>query len=161
MSNMTACATVLTAGLLLLLPAFALAQTRNAEASSANPVGVEQEIHALEKHFNDSRARADIGTLGSMLADDWTVVHGDGTINTKAEYLADLRSGARKFSGDVKEDEVTIRIHGDTAVAAGVSDSKVEYKGRPGGGPLRFTRVYVKRDGRWLMIVSHATRRQP
>ena len=46
-----------------------------------------------------------------------------------------------------------------TAIAAGVSDSKVEYKGRPSGGALRFTRVYVKRDGRWVMIVSHATRR--
>jgi hypothetical protein len=34
-----------------------------------------------------------------------------------------------------------------------------KYKGKPSGGALRFTRVYVKRDGRWLMIVSHATRR--
>jgi ketosteroid isomerase-like protein len=158
---MTVHATVLAVGLLLLLPNHGLAQARNTEAAAAGSVDVEQEIHALEKRFNDSRARADVATLGSMLSDDWTVVHGDGTIDTKAQYLADLHSGVRKFSGDVKEDAVTIRVHGDTAVAAGLSDSKVEYKGRPGGGPLRFTRVYVKRDGRWLMIVSHATRRQP
>jgi ketosteroid isomerase-like protein len=60
----------------------------------------------------------------------------------------------------VKEDAVRIRINGDTAVASGLSDSKVEYKGQPGGGLLRFTRVYVKGDERWLMIVSHATRRR-
>lgn len=121
----------------------------------------EQDIRAMERLWNESRVRADVTTLGSLLADDWTVTHGDGTINTKAEYLADLRSGDRKFFGDVKEDTASIRFYGDTAVVAGTSDSKVEYKGKPGGGPLRFTRVYVKRNGRWLMIVSHATRRQP
>ncbi len=115
----------------------------------------------MEKLWNQARVRADVVTLGSLLADDWTVTHGDGTINTKAEYLADLKSGARKFFGDVKQDDFTVRIYGDTAVAAGVSDPKVEYTGKPSGGALRFTRVYVKRNGRWQMIVSHATRRQP
>jgi len=119
----------------------------------------EQEIRASEKLWNESRVRADVAALGKLLDDGWTVTHGDGTINTKAEYLADLKSGVRKFFGDVKQDDFTVRIYGDTAVAAGVSDSKVEYKGKPSGGALRFTRVYVKRDGRWVMIVSHATRR--
>jgi ketosteroid isomerase-like protein len=59
----------------------------------------------------------------------------------------------------VKQDDFTVHIYGDTAIAAGVSDSKVEYKGKPSGGALRFTRVYVKRDGRWVMVASHATRR--
>jgi uncharacterized protein (TIGR02246 family) len=119
----------------------------------------EAEIRAMEKQWNEARVKADVATLERILAPDWTVTHGDGTINTKAEYLADLKSGARVFSADVKEDELTVRVYGDTAVAAGLSDSKVTYKGKASGGALRFTRVYVKRDGRWLMIVSHATRR--
>ena len=121
--------------------------------------GAEQEIRAMEKLWNESRVRADVAALGALLDDGWTVTHGDGTINTKAEYLADLKSGARKFFADVKQDDFTVRVYGDTAVAAGLSDSKVEYKGKPSGGALRFTRVYMKRDGRWVMITSHATRR--
>jgi ketosteroid isomerase-like protein len=121
--------------------------------------GAEGEIRALEKQWNEARVRADVGALDRLLADGWTVVHGDGTINTKAEYLADLKSGARTFSADVKEDQLTVRIVGDTAIAAGLSDSKVTFRGKPSGGPLRFTRVYVNRDGRWVMIASHATRR--
>ena len=121
--------------------------------------GAEHDIRAMEKLWNESRVRADVAALDRLLADGWTVTHGDGTINTKAEYLADLKSGDRKFFADVKQDDFAVRIYGDTAVAAGLSDSKVEYKGKPSGGALRFTRVYVKRDGRWLMIVSHATRR--
>jgi hypothetical protein len=121
--------------------------------------GPEQEIRAMEKLWNESRVRADVAALDRLLDEGWTVTHGDGTINTKAEYLADLKSGDRKFFADVKQDDFTVRLYGDTAVAAGISDSKVEYKGKPSGGALRFTRVYVKRDGRWVMIVSHATRR--
>jgi ketosteroid isomerase-like protein len=121
--------------------------------------GAEQEIRAMERQWNTARVKADVATLDRILAADWTVTHGDGTINTKAEYLADLKSGARQFSADVKEDELSVRLYGDTAVAAGLSDSKVTYHGKPSGGALRFTRVYVKRDGRWIMIVSQATRR--
>jgi acetamidase/formamidase/ketosteroid isomerase-like protein len=129
--------------------------------AATSDAAAEREIRALEKEWNESRVRADVTALGALLADDWTVTHGDGTIDTKAKYLADLKSGDRKFFADVRQDEFTVRVLGDTAVAAGLSDSKVSYKGTPGGGPLRFTRVYVRRDGRWQMIVSHATRRQP
>jgi acetamidase/formamidase len=118
-----------------------------------------QDIRAMEKLWNESRVRADVTALDTLLDAGWTVTHGDGTINTKAEYLADLKSGARKFFADVKQDDFAVRVYGDTAVAAGISDSKVEYNGKPSGGALRFTRVYVKRDGRWVMITSHATKR--
>src|SRR3954470_6745971 len=130
-------------------------------STSPATAGAEQEIRAAEKLWNESRVRADVAALDRLLDDGWTVTHGDGTIDSKKQYLDDLRTGVRKFSGDVKQDDFTVRITGDTAVAAGISDSKVEYKGKPSGGALRFTRVYVRRDGRWVMITSHATRRQP
>src|SRR5207247_11427008 len=92
------------------------------------PVTVaEREVRAMEKQWNEARVRADVDTLNRILAADWTITHADGTINTKAEYLADLKSGVRKFSGEVKEDELTVRVYDDTAVAAGVSDSKGTY----------------------------------
>jgi uncharacterized protein (TIGR02246 family) len=136
-----------------------LAFAAPAFAQRATPA-VEKEIRALEDTWNDARAHADVAALDRMLADGWTVVHGDGTINTKAEYLADLKSGARKFDGGVEISDFSVRVYGDTAIAAGKSESKVTINGQPQGGSLRFTRVYVKRDGRWIMIATHATRRQ-
>ena len=47
----------------------------------AQTVKVEQEIRAMEKLWNESRVRADVAALGTLLSDDWTVTHGDGTIN--------------------------------------------------------------------------------
>jgi len=140
-----------------LVCALLLAIAAPCAAQRAAP-SIEKDIRALEDQWNDARAHADVATLDRMLADGWTVVHGDGTMNTKAEYLADLKSGARKFDGGVVVRDFTVRVYGDTAVAAGRSESKVTINGKPQGGSLRFTRVYVRRDGRWLMIATHATR---
>jgi len=135
----------------------ALAAPLAAQRATAS---VERDIRAMETQWNDARAHADVATLDRMLADGWTVVHGDGTMNTKADYLADLKSGARKFDGGVEISDFSVRVYGDTAIAAGKSESKVTINGQPQGGSLRFTRVYIRRDGRWIMIASHATTRR-
>src|SRR4051794_24456770 len=99
-------------------------------ALAGAPAGSEQEIRAMEKLWNESRVRADVAALDRLLDDSWTVTHGDGTINTKAEYLADLKSGDRKFFADVKQDDFTVRIYGDTAAGAGGPGSKGGGKGK-------------------------------
>ncbi|HYM23094.1 MAG TPA: nuclear transport factor 2 family protein [Vicinamibacterales bacterium] len=139
--------------------ALVLTLTAAVGAQRSTPA-VEREIRALEDQWNDARAHADVAALDRLLADGWTVVHGDGTMNTKAEYLADLKSGARKFNGGVTVGNFAVRVYGDTAVASGTSESTVTINGKPQGGSLRFTRVYVRRDGRWVMIATHATQRR-
>jgi len=141
--------------------ALAALVTLTLSASGQNGTStVEREIHAMEHQWNEARAKADVATLNRILVDDWTVTHGDGTTDTKARYLADLKSGARKFSGIVTESDVTVRVHGDTAVAAGSSNWTVTLNGQAQGGALHFTRVYVRRAGAWRMIVSQATERR-
>jgi ketosteroid isomerase-like protein len=140
-----------------LLAALALAPSNSAAYPQARAPTPEQEIRRLETQWNEARAHADVAALDRILADDWTVTHANGTTDTKATYLADLRSGARKFSGAVSVSDFAVRVYGDTAVAAGSSDSTVTLNGQPQGGQLHFTRVYVKRNGAWKMIVSHAT----
>jgi len=82
--------------MLRLLMMLALVGPFAAAPAAAPPAGaVESEIRAMEKRWNDARVKADVAALDRMLAADWTVTHGDGTINTKAEYLADLKSGVR------------------------------------------------------------------
>jgi ketosteroid isomerase-like protein len=138
------------AALALLAPALAAQRAKS----------VENEIQALEKQWNDARVHGDVATLDELLADGWTVTHGDGTTDTKAKYLADLKSGARKFSGDVTVTDLSVRVYGDTAIASGSSQSTVTINGQPQGGALHFTRVYVRRNGAWKMVVTQATNRK-
>ena len=118
-----------------------------------------EDILAMEHRWNEARAHADIATLERILVADWTVTHANGTTDTKAKYLADLKSGARTFAGTVTESDMSVRFYGDTAVASGSSQSTVTLNGQAQGGALHFTRVYVKRGGEWKMVVSHATQR--
>ncbi|HZP47820.1 MAG TPA: nuclear transport factor 2 family protein [Vicinamibacterales bacterium] len=118
-------------------------------------------VLAVERQWNDARAHADVATLDRILLDDWTVTHANGTTDSKTTYLADLKSGARTFGGDVTERDVTVRFFGDTAIVAGSSESAVTLNGQRQGGSLHFTRVYVRRNGAWRMAVSQATTRQP
>jgi ketosteroid isomerase-like protein len=120
----------------------------------------EKDIRALEQLWNDARAKADVATLDRILDDAWTVTHANGTTDTKARYLADLKSGARKFTGGVAEKDVVVRFYGDTAIVTGSSDSTVSLNGQAQGGALHFTRVFVRRDGVWKMVVTQATTRQ-
>jgi ketosteroid isomerase-like protein len=129
-----------------------------AGAQDAHSRAVE-DILTMEHRWNEARAHADAATLERILVDDWTVTHANGTTDTKAKYLADLKSGARTFSGAVTESDMSVRFYGDTAVASGSSQSAVTLNGQAQGGALHFTRVYVKRDGAWKMVVSHATQR--
>src|SRR5258708_18169110 len=108
-------------------------------AQRATPA-VEKEIRAMETRWNDARAHADVVALDRMLADGWTVVHGDGTINTKAEYLADLKSGARKFDGGGGISDFSVRVSGATAVAAGRAGSRGARSGPPQGASLGLKR---------------------
>jgi ketosteroid isomerase-like protein len=119
----------------------------------------EAQVLAVERQWNDARAHADVATLERILVDDWTVTHANGTTDSKATYLRDLKSGARTFTGGVAERDLVVRFFGDTAIVAGSSESTVTLNGQPQGGSLHFTRVYVKRDGAWKMAVTQATTR--
>ena len=129
-------------------------------AAAQSPAkAAEAAVLAVERQWNDARAHGDVATLNRVLLDDWTVTHANGTTDTKATYLADLKSGARQFSGDVIERDVTVRFFGDTAIVAGSSESTVTLNGQRQGGALHFTRVFVLRGGTWKMAVSQATAR--
>src|SRR5262245_34732919 len=146
---------------ILVFGAASLAALLVAQSSAQVPHGPEKEIRALEQLWNEARAKADIATLDRILADEWTVTHANGTTDSKARYLADLKSGARKFTGAVTEKDVVVRLYGDTAIVTGASDSTVSLNGQAQGGALHFTRVFVKRGAVWQMVVTQATTRQP
>src|SRR5438132_14104160 len=74
------------------------------------PARAEQDVRAAERQFNDARVHADVAALARLLDEAWTITHGDGTIDTKAQYLSDLKSGARTFES-VNEDEASVRTY--------------------------------------------------
>lgn len=122
---------------------------------NANNSEAHQDILEVDHEWNEARLRSDTTTLHHLLADDWTLTHADGRVETKAQYIADFNSGARKFES-YTEDDVRVRIHENTAVVTCLAVTKGQYRGQVTGGKLRHTRVWVTIQGRWQMVVALA-----
>lgn len=117
----------------------------------------EQEIRRRETRRFDAVVRGEIAVLEDILSDDLTYTHATGTFETKAEFLAKLKSGQVKYEALTPE-ELRVRAYGTTGVVTGVAHVKVQVKGEHLSFRLRFTDVYVKQDTRWQMVAWQATR---
>jgi len=53
-----------------------------------------------------------------------------------------------------------VRIYGDVAVLRGIADNSGTFRGFPFSGKVRYTRVFVKRDGRWQAVEMQQTAMQ-
>ncbi len=90
---------------------------------------VEQALTQMEHDWVDATAKADVATLGRILADDWAA---PGTLGptTKAEALAGIKSGAQKLDS-ITRGEMKKRVFADAAVVTGSDDEKLR-KGTSG-----------------------------
>ncbi len=101
-----------------------------------------------------------------VLADDFTHTSHTGIFKTRAEWLAEDKSGVQRDAQggctryetyDV--DDLAVRIYGDTAVVTGrTSPRGRNARGQPIVGQYRFLRVWVKRRGSWQVVAFQGTR---
>ena len=91
-----------------------------------------------------------------MLADDWSVTHINAQVITKPQALEMCRTGPAVTSS---VDEIAVRVYGDTAIVTGRTRATAAGT-LPQTVVLRFTDVVVLRNGRWVVVASHATQLQ-
>jgi ketosteroid isomerase-like protein len=117
----------------------------------------EQEVLRLEYEQNEAFLRNDAEAIARALADDFIEITARGTIRTKAEMIAEVKSGEVKFDY-LKIEEIKVRGYGNTAVVNVRVTSKGRYKGQEfKSNRLWYTRVYVKDHGRWQCVLLQVT----
>ena len=127
----------------------------NGFASSAIDKSKE-EIRALETARNEAIVHGDAPTLERMTSDDYTFITLRGELRTKAEIVKGFSTGAFKYASREISD-LNIRVYGDAAVVTGRSTQKGTENGKDYSGDYRFTRVYVRQNGRWLTVALQTT----
>ena len=116
----------------------------------------EQAVRQVFDKVAGALERADVASLDSIYAADYTLVNESGVITTKAPRLAALKAGELKYES-VKFDEVTVRMYGNTAVLIYRVTSKGMFKGQVIGGQFRATSTYVKLNGRWQLVAAQTS----
>ncbi len=95
--------------------------------------------------------------LASILAPDLTYTHTMGDTETKAQFLATLRSRWLKYES-IEPDSVQVRIYRGTAVVTGRSAMQIIAGDRALSFEIRFIEVYQWNEGRWQLLAWQSTR---
>jgi ketosteroid isomerase-like protein len=86
---------------------------------------------------------------------DAIYVHMSGGVDDRAEFIERLRSQATVYNSRQTRD-VRVRLYGDAAIVTGASRINIISRGTEKDLDTRFTRVYVRVDGRWQMASNQS-----
>ncbi|MGP8251464.1 MAG: nuclear transport factor 2 family protein [Terracidiphilus sp.] len=116
------------------------------------------EIDQLEETWRTAIVKGDTNTIGSLLADDYMAITPSGTLQTKEESLASIRSGGVHITS-LNFSDRKVRFYGDTAVVTSLADVQATTPNGNLSGAYRYTRVYVRdAQGAWKIVSFEASR---
>lgn len=123
----------------------------------AGGTGLETVLRGMEEALARAYQANDAATLGRLLADDYQVTDGPGTISDKRKVLADHES-KRLHVSRFSFDEVHVQSLGpDAALVTGQYTWEASYDGHPIPGSFRYMRVYVRGSGGWQIKAGQVT----
>ena len=124
----------------------------------------EEQVRAAVERFGKAFVEADVSALESLLSDDYIHVNGSGSVLNKQQWLeyiksrkAELESGRLKIES-YENDDLMIRIHGESAVVTGRNVAKGKRGGQTFTTRLRFTHLWIKEGGQWKRAAFHDSR---
>jgi ketosteroid isomerase-like protein len=136
-----------------------LAGTLHAQSAAANASALADTIRALETARGDALLHADTTALGRLIAPDFVEISRLGVQRTRADNIGDIASGALRLL-TIRYDSLNVRVYGDVAVLTGIADNTGLFRGFPFAGKIRYTRVFVRRDGQWRAVLMQQTSMQ-
>jgi ketosteroid isomerase-like protein len=114
----------------------------------------------LETDWNAAHARGDAAALEHLFADDLVVVVPGMRVMTKADSVGMFTSGRMKFDR-YETSETKFRVYDATAIVTGRLRRTRVVAGATVDDDWRFTKVYLRRAGRWQVVSFHASNTAP
>ena len=123
---------------------------------SKDAASVTRQLEDLEQELAAAWKTGNCEAWGAIVAPEWSVVHITGDVMTRAQALEMCRNPEVTFDS-MTIDDVSVRSFTDAAVVTGRT-TVIIGGATPETVQLRFTDVFIHRDGRWQVVASHATR---
>jgi len=124
---------------------------------SAADADTKRKVRNLEKKRIRAMIDGDRLFLNHILADDLTYSHSTGIVQTKSDFIESVAGGDIDYLS-IGPAGTDIRIYNDTAVVTGTAAFEVKAGGEHHAVSLRYTCVYVEREGVWQVVAWHSTR---
>ena len=145
---------------LIALPAAVLvlagAGVATAKANTGTGRSAADQVRTAEQTLLRATVDGDTRAAGPVLAPDLQAIDVTGTAETRADYLANIGGGV-DFVAIKPLQPISVRVHGDSAVARLKLTFTVVAFGQTVHHDGWTTDLWEQRDGRWQLIWSQTT----
>jgi ketosteroid isomerase-like protein len=117
---------------------------------------VQSKIIALEKAWNQAYKLGDRRALDALLDNGIVLVNDDGSVQTKAEFLASIKQ-SNSEEQQVSPESISVHMFGHSAIATGVFRAKGTDGGKSYVRRDRFVDTWINKDGKWVCVAASAT----
>jgi ketosteroid isomerase-like protein len=113
-------------------------------------------VLGLENAWGHAIEAKDTKALDQLLAPTFLAVEIDGSVSSKAEFLAGIRAPEYQPSQAVNE-QINVQVYGNSAVVVGIFRVKGVERGKPYVHRERFIDTWIKHEQSWQCVASSAT----
>ncbi len=117
----------------------------------------ESAVLAAEDRRYAAMVAADLGALDRLCADELSYAHSSGVRDTKAEYLAKVRSGYYRYHR-IDHPVERVEVVGDTAIVVGRMTADLDVDGVPKTIDSLALAVWVRAGPEWRLLGYAPTR---
>lgn len=134
------------------------AAANTAAAPAADNAAAAAEVKKLVSDYAAFMAKNDADAYDKILSDNFMFVSNDGSVQTKAERVASMKSGSTKYE-TLTYDDVNVRVNaeGNGAVVIAKATVKGTNSGKPIDSTVRVTQVWSKMKDGWKLASLQAT----
>jgi ketosteroid isomerase-like protein len=115
-----------------------------------------REIIDMEHQAREASIRRDADFSQRTLAEDYVAITPLGQVTTKQDTVSARKSRQLRYD-TIDISDMVVRVYGDTAVVTARADVKGHQLGEDFSGPYRYTRVWVRKTGKWQAVSYQAT----
>ena len=115
-------------------------------------------IEDFESQFEKTRSQPDITRLNEIIADEFMLINPEGKIVDKRKCIDnDLALGQPVFESFTYQVD-SLHVAANSILAIGSFSNKGMLNNRDISGNYRFTKLYLNRDKRWQLALTHLTK---
>lgn len=131
----------------------------SAKAAAALPVtsGADvDELMRIEEAWSQATLHNSAETLTHILADEYVAVNSQGIVTNKSDVLAAIANDEAKCDIN-KGFEYIVRVYGNSGLVIHNTSFRGVMSGANTSGEYRTLHMYVKRNGKWLVVANQTT----
>ncbi|MBT2898080.1 nuclear transport factor 2 family protein [Streptomyces sp. McG3] len=128
--------------------------------ADAQDSAVRARLVALVEEWSAAIVSNDVPRISAFMADEWVIVSESG-ITDRDAFLGYVASGDLTHSAMRAISPARVRVHRDTATVTARMTNTAHYGGRRFDADEWVTDIFVRRERRWLCVLTHITSAAP